>query len=131
MPSQFQAKPSIGYWQKRVSSFGYALRGLYDFFSSEAHAQFHALAACLVGLLGIWLDVSPSEWMWLLLAVAIVLVSEAFNSALESTCNAVSQSHNEHIRKAKDKAAGAVLMSSLAALAIGAVVFLPKILALL
>lgn len=110
-----------------MSSFGHAFRGLFNFFSTEVHAQFHAIAVCAVGCLGIWLRISPGEWLWLVVAVVMVLVAETFNSALESTCNALTQDYNEHIRQAKDKAAGAVLVSAIGAATIGSIIFIPKL----
>ena len=63
--------------------------------------------------------------MFLVLAMAIVWVAEAVNTAIEFLSNAVTEEHNLLIKKAKDTAAASVLLAALAAVIIGLLVFLP------
>lgn len=74
-----------------------------------------------------WLGISPVEWMILILTVAALLAAELLNSAIERLGNAVTTEHHPMIGKAKDLAAGAVLIVSIAALIIAAIIFIPKI----
>lgn len=78
--------------------------------------------------LGVYCSVSRVDWMMLIVAIAFVLIAEAINTALESTCDAVSLQFRPSLKIAKDVAAGAVLIASIAAVALGAMVFKPYLL---
>lgn len=111
----------------RPKSFPHALRGLRDMLRTEPHARFHLLAAVAVVALGLYLDVTRVDWLALTLAIAIVWTAEALNTAVERTCDAITQERDERIRIAKDVAAGAVLLASVAAVVIAALVFGPHL----
>ena len=64
-------------------------------------------------------------------AIGMVLAAEAVNSSIEALCDLVSPGYNEAIKKAKDLAAGAVLILAIAAATVGLIIFIPKILALI
>ena len=78
-------------------------------------------------VLGFYLSVSAGEWLALILSMALVLASEAFNTAIEIDINLTSPQYHEFARDTKDVAAGAVLLASVGAFIVGLVVFLPKI----
>ena len=67
----------------------------------------------------------------LLFAVGFVLVSEAFNTAIEIDIDLTSPDFHPYARDTKDAAAAAVLLSAFTALAVGLIIFLPKIFKLL
>lgn len=98
--------------------------------ASSANARIHLVAAALAVGLGLGLRLSPGEWLWIAAAVGGVWAAEAFNSALETLADRVSPEWDEAIGRAKDLAAGAVLIAALAAAAIGLLVFVPRLLAL-
>lgn len=79
-------------------------------------------------VLGVVLKISPSEWFDIILIIAFVLILELINTALESIVDIASPQIQEKARIAKDVSAGAVLVASLAAASIGAIIFLPKML---
>lgn len=110
----------------RLASFGHALRGIRVLFKSQVNARLHLLAATLVIALGWGLQVSATEWLGLVLAMAAVFTAEALNTALELVVDLVSPEWNALARDAKDVAAGAVLLASIGALVVGGLVFLPK-----
>ena len=107
---------------RRVMSIRDALRGVLYTLASEPHAQLHAVATFGVIALCLWLDVEAWRWAAVLLAIGIVWVAELLNTALERLCDAVHPEHHPLIGKAKDAAAGAVLVASLLAAAVGVVV---------
>jgi diacylglycerol kinase (ATP) len=74
-----------------------------------------------------WLRIERLEWCAVLFAIGLLWTAEALNSAIESVCNRVEPNEDPLIRRAKDIAAGGVLAASLAAAAIGCIVFLPKL----
>lgn len=74
--------------------------------------------------------ISPTEWGLVSLCIGGVLMAEAFNTAIEALADKVSPQKDPLIAKAKDVAAGAVLIFVFAAVAVGLIVFIPKICAL-
>ncbi len=68
---------------------------------------------------GLWLRVTPADWRWLIVAMAMVWVAETFNTAVEYVCDVVSPGYSESVKRAKDIAAGAVLLCAFAAVLIG------------
>jgi diacylglycerol kinase (ATP) len=115
----------------RVRSFGYAFRGVGTMVRGQRNAWIHALATALVVAAGFVLRVSADDWKWLVLALVSVWGAEALNTALELLADAAKPEFHPLVKKAKDVAAGAVLIAALGAAAIGALVFGPPLLALL
>ena len=111
----------------RLRSFVYAARGLQLVLATQHNAWLHALATLVVVGAGAALGVAPLEWLALSLAIALVWTAEAFNTALELVCDAARPEFHPLIQKAKDVAAGAVLLSALGALAVGVLVFAPYV----
>lgn len=91
--------------------------------NTQAHARIHLAATLGVVIFAVWLDVSRADWLALVLAMALVWVSEAINTAIEAVVDLASPALHPLAGKAKDVAAGAVLLASLAALVIGVLVF--------
>ncbi len=121
----------LKYLYIRVKSFGYAGAGLLFLLKSEPHARIHLLATTLVIIAAIALDVTRQDWLWLTLAITLVWTFEAMNTAIEYLCDVVSPEHSESVKRAKDVAAGAVLIAAIAAVIIGITVFYPHIRALI
>ena len=111
----------------RFRSFRFAFLGLRYLLSSEHNARLHLAATAAVVVLGIVSGVSLDEWRWLAFAIALVWVAEAFNTAVERLGDAVGLEHNSNIGHAKDVAATAVMLASLASALIGLSVFIPYI----
>ena len=110
---------------ERLAALGHAWRGIADLVRHHPHGRVHALATLAVLLLALWLEVSSTDWALLLLACALVWTAEAFNTALEYLADRVSTEHHPLTGKAKDMAAGAVLLASLGALGVGVAVLAP------
>ena len=87
-----------------------------------------SLAACAVVVVAAWLNVSRIEWAILLMMVAIVLSLEAMNSAIETTVDLISPDIHPLAGRAKDLAAGAVLISAVASVVVGLLILLPPLL---
>lgn len=114
----------------RLRSIAHAVDGIGFLARHEPNMRLHLAAAAAATAAGIWFGVSMAEWLWIILAIALVLMAEALNTAIEQACNAVSRDFHPAIKAAKDVAAGAVLTSALAAVLIGAFVFVPHLLAI-
>ena len=118
------------YLQQRSKAFKHALDGLKSF-PKEAHAKIHIIAALVVIVLAFVLKVNSSEFMLLLLCIALVFMAEMLNSAFERLCDALHPEQHPLIKEGKDLAAGAVLICSVIAAAIGLFIFGQKLLYLL
>lgn len=109
----------------RIRSFHFAFRGILRMIRCQHNAWLHAAATLLVLAAGILLRISRPDWCWIILAISIVWTAEALNTAFEFLADAASPNFHPLIRDAKDVAAGAVLITALAAALIGAIVLLP------
>ena len=108
----------------RMASFGHALRGL-AVFARQPNARIHIAAAVLVTALCWWLQIDVLEWLFIILAIAVVLAAEALNTALEYVVDLASPEWHPLARDAKDVAAAAVLICSIGAAIIGVMVLMP------
>jgi diacylglycerol kinase len=104
-----------------------ALQGIKALFMEERNAQFHLMAAIIVVTLSWYFKITKNEWISILLVIGMVLLSEAFNTAIEEISDFISPEYNEKIGKIKDLSAGAVLISSVVALIIGLIIFAPRL----
>lgn len=117
--------------KKRIKSFGYAFNGIRLLVRYEHNAWIHFFAMLLVTGAGIFFQLSKEEWIAIVIVIGTVFCAEAINSAIEVLCDLVSPDYNETIKRAKDLAAGAVLLTAIAAAIVGLIIFIPKILTLL
>jgi diacylglycerol kinase len=111
----------------RLRSFYHAGRGLFVLCIRESNFQIHLAAAVLAIGLGLCFGISTLEWLVLILTISAVLTAEAFNTALERMVDLIHPERHPLARDAKDLAAAAVLTISIAAAAIGLILFAPRI----
>jgi diacylglycerol kinase (ATP) len=111
----------------RVRSFRYALAGVAYMLRSQHNAWLHLAITVLVCLAGWWLSISAADWRWLVVAIALVWVAETMNTAFEYVCDVVSPEFHGSVAKAKDIAAGAVLICAGGSALIGILTFWPYI----
>lgn len=107
----------------RVRSFRYAFNGFAILFREEHNARIHAVAAIGAIALGLYQSISPNEWLWIALSIALVFLTEILNSAIENMCDGISTSHQSWIKKAKDLSAAAVLVAAAFALFVALQIF--------
>lgn len=120
--------PPAGVVRARVRSVGYAMAGLAFTVRNEANMRVHLGAAVAAAAAGIMLRISAEEWRWLVVAAALVIAGEALNTGIEQACDAIG-GRSEPIRRAKDAAAGGVLVLAVAAGLIGLGIFVPHLVA--
>ncbi len=113
--------------QERINSFKYAFDGLKTLFKEEHNARIHLGVSLFVIALGFYFDVSSLEWICLIFAIGFVFAAEVFNTSLETMADFVSKEQHPQIKKIKDLAALAVLISAITAVIIGLIIFLPKL----
>jgi len=110
-----------------VKSFVYAFNGLKEATGTQPNFKFHIVSAVLVIAGGLFFKINTAEWSLVFIAIGMVTAAECFNTALEYLTNLVSPQHNIIAGKVKDLSAAGVLICSMAAAAIGLIIFIPKI----
>ncbi len=110
----------------RLKSFGYAFRGIGTMLGSQHNAWIHAVATGLVIVAGFGFGLGRMEWCLVVLSMVSVWTAEALNTAFEFLCDVASPEYHPLVEKAKDVAAGAVLICALGAAVVGGLVFIPK-----
>ena len=109
----------------RIASFRYAFAGLWVMIRTQPNAWIHCVATLAVTSAGIHFALPARDWALLVCAVGLVWMGEALNTAIEFLADAAVPEHHSLIKHAKDIAAAAVLLASVAAALIGALVFAP------
>ena len=117
--------------RKFIRGFGYALNGIWHAAATQLNFRVHLVVAIIAVYAGYALHISKDEWLWIILCIAMVLVAELFNTALEFLTDLVSPDYNKKAGLVKDMGAGAVLITAICALVIGLIIFVPKLLVLI
>lgn len=108
-------------------SFKHAFNGFHTAVRKEPNFQIHVMAGCTALIAGYVLGLYKTEWIILLFTIAFVLILELFNTAIEAIVDLLSPKYHEKAKLAKDVSAAAVLVSSVLAVIIGTLLFVPKI----
>jgi diacylglycerol kinase (ATP) len=114
-------------WRERGASFRYAWQGVVALFRTEHNAWVHGGLTIAALLLSFYLRISTIEWLVVILSILIVWVTEIINTAIEKAMDFISPEIHPQIKLVKDLAAAAVLVSAVATLLIGTIIFLPKL----
>lgn len=109
----------------RFKSFRFAFNGIVILVRTQHNAWLHLLGTAVVLALGFAFKVSLIDWCLLTIAIGQVWMAEGLNTAIEFLADAVTLDQHPLIGKAKDVAAGAVLLSAIGAAVIGLLVFTP------
>ena len=116
--------PRSGFWR----SFSFAGQGVWHAVRSQRNMRVHLVAAACAVTAGLVLRISAVDWACVAAAIGLVLTAEAFNTVVEALTDLYTDRFHPLAKVAKDTAAGAVLIASVAALGVGLAVFLPKLL---
>ena len=132
MAMDFKDKFATSWKNRKFShSLRHACDGLITLFKEERNFRFELICLSLVVIAGLIFHLPISEWLWLIAASAIVLIAEAANTAIENLTDLASHLHsNEFTKKAKDIAAGMVLLAAAFAVIVAGLIFIPRIIAL-
>lgn len=108
----------------RLGSFTYAIRGIRHLVRREPNAKLHFAATIITITAGFLRHITMTEWIAIIIAIALVWIAEALNTAIELLCDLwCNGEYHPVVGTIKDLAAGAVLIASLASLTIGVIVF--------
>lgn len=113
--------------QKRALSFKYALEGIVTALKDQPNLKFQFCVALIILSLGYYFSIPRFEWLILILTIGLVLTLELTNTAIEEVVDSFTDQVHPAAKKAKDVAAGAVLIASITSIAIGLIIFLPYI----
>ncbi|HEY5498309.1 MAG TPA: diacylglycerol kinase family protein [Syntrophales bacterium] len=113
--------------RERLRSFRNAFRGIGILIQSQHNAWIHAFATVAVITAGILWGISKEEWTGIILAIVVVWVAEALNTAFEFLADAANPSFHPLVKNAKDIAAGAVLLAAIGSVVIGVMIFGPHL----
>jgi diacylglycerol kinase (ATP) len=122
-PSTRRPPPAPGRAPSLIDSFNYAFEGVIHVLRTQRNLRIHVLAAILVFAAALGVGVSRLQLIALVLAIAFVLVAEMLNTAIEGVIDVSTTSFDPNAKLAKDIAAGAVLIASVTAVAVGFLVF--------
>lgn len=111
-----------------VQAMRHAISGTLMVVLQERNMRYHILAAIFAVAMGIWLKISELEWLWIIFAIFSVVMSEFANTVAESLTDLIVKNHYDPLaKKIKDVSAGGVLLASLFAVVVAAIIFLPKL----
>jgi diacylglycerol kinase len=118
------ARPPKG---KLLESFVHAGEGMRYILWSERNPRIYLAVTLVVAALGIWLHLTAGQWALIVSAVAVVFAGEMLNTVVECLVDLITLEHNPLAKTAKDVAAGAVLVASVAAAMVGLLILGPPL----
>lgn len=110
-----------------VRSFYFAFAGIWFMVRTQRNARVEILAGLVICGLAMWVGASRIEWAILLLTMAMVLILEGVNTAIEAAVDLASPEMHPLAKSAKDLAAGMVLIASAASVGVGLLILGPPI----
>ena len=113
-----------------LQSFTVAFHGFWTLICNERNFRLHLFASVLVITCCFFFEVTKSDWLVILLLIGLVLSVEALNTAIEYVCDLIVPEYHPMVKKIKDVAAAAVLLTAFIAVIIGGIIFFPYILEL-
>lgn len=108
-------------------SFKYAIEGIKSSIETERNMKIHITIAILVIIFGLILKISKIEWFICIILISAVISAELFNTVLEVIVDMIMPEKNDNAKRAKDIAAGAVLVMAIGSAIIGLMIFVPKL----
>lgn len=114
--------------KRLLSSFKFAIEGLFHVVKNERNMQIHLTIACIVLFLAYFFSVSKLEWFIIVLCIGMVVCLEIVNSAIERTVDLVTDEQKPLAKQAKDAAAAAVFVFAIISVIIGLIIFIKPLL---
>ena len=120
----------VGFIRGRLRSIKFALRGMWLLMTTEDSIKAQVFFAMIATFMGFYFSISVNEWMAKILAIALLLVAEALNTAIEKIADFIHPDYDEKIGFIKDIAAGAPAFAAFFSLIIAGIIYIPKIIAI-
>lgn len=112
---------------KILNSFKYASKGISYVYKTQRNFRIQLMILLLAAVIGLLLNISATHWIMLFIISCLVLTLEIINTAIENMIDMITDEYHQSAEKAKDAAAGAVLIASIFSVVIGAIIFLSYI----
>ena len=113
--------------KNRLKSFQFAFSGCLYVLHTQPNAWIHLFFTSVVIVMGLWLKISKWDWAVIIFAMALVWISELFNTALEAVIDLVSKDQNHLAKIGKDVGAAAVLIAAISSVIIGLLILGPPL----
>ncbi len=114
------------FFLNRLKSIKYAVKGFWILITSEHSIIAQLIIAAIMTLIGFIMNISATEWLFQILAIALILVAESLNTGIEKLADFVHPEHHKQIGRVKDISAGAAFFAAIFAIIIGFIIYLPK-----
>jgi diacylglycerol kinase len=118
-------------FKRFVNSWKYSFAGLKYAYTQEQSLTIHAILTVIVVVSGIYFEISSLQWALVLFTMALIIVTELLNTAIEAVVDMVTEEYHPLAKVAKDCASAAVFFVSAMATGMWLYVFLPKIMDLI
>lgn len=115
------------FFSGRFKSVGFAAKGAFKLITTEHSVMVQSSLACVMIIAGFYFQISHEEWLVQTLAIGLVLGVEGLNTAVEKIADFIHPNYHEKIGFIKDIAAGAVFFAAMTAIAIGCIIYIPKL----
>lgn len=113
--------------RKRLMSFRFAFNGITNLIKKEHNARIHIIALiCVIGL-GLLFKIGVNDWIAITIVSGLVILTELLNTAVERLADFIESDWDDRIGIIKDYCAGAVLISAVISVIVGALIFIPKL----
>jgi len=114
------------FFLNRLKSVKYAAKGFWILITSENSIIAQVIIAIIMTIIGFIMHISATEWMFQLVAIGLVLVAEALNTAIEKIADFIHPEYHKQIGRVKDISAGAAFFAAIFAIIIGLIIYIPK-----
>jgi len=115
----------MNWFKREFTSFTHTVRGVITAWD-EVHYRYHVLIAIIMTIIGFVVGLSATEWIAQTIVLFMLIIAEVINTVAEEICNFVHPEKHPAIKKIKDMAGGAVLLSAICAIIVALIIYLPK-----
>ena len=112
--------------KNRLKSVKFAAKGFWILVTSEKSIIAQLLIGTIVTIFGFIMQLSATEWLFQIFAIALILVAESLNTGIEKLCDFIHPDFNKSIGRIKDISAGAAFIAAIFAIIIGLIIYIPK-----
>ena len=127
LPPARLRRRSFVFSSRVLRSFTFAIAGAAHLFRTQRNARIHLLTGIIACLLAAWLGITPIAWAVLVLTIALVIILEGLNTAIEAVVDLASPQIHHFAKTAKDVAAATVLIASIASVLVGLLILGPPL----
>ena len=118
--------PNDSFFKGRLRSLKFAFKGAILLVATEHSIMVQIAIAVIMTILGFFMNLSASEWMFQILAIGLIIVAESLNTAIEKLPDFIHPEYHEKIGFIKDISAGASAFAAIIAVILGFIIYIPK-----